>query len=212
MISSVLRQELESAAQAYLASQLGPRAPRALHFAGLFDERPLDGEGRTALFTFRMESQSSLCGDVPHYVAVGETEANYFPAYGLDADAGYSFHVGTRFMLVMGIQLVDAALEPPAARPALLATLAQHAPGAAVQIDEMAALLRCEDEYYAVYRIRVDGEPYMFVGAECPPGVYPAVQDRPPQAVLRLHLGQLIRREARSQREATGTAVDRVVP
>jgi hypothetical protein len=211
MISSELRQEFESAAQAYLAAQLGPRAPRALSFAGLFDERPLEGEGRTALFTFRTESPPS-CGDAQHYVVVGETEANYFPAYDLDADAAYSFHVGTRFMLVMGIQLVDAALEPPGARQALLAMFSQHAPGAAVEIDELAALLRCEDEYFAVYRIRVDGEPYIFVGAECPPGVYPAAQDRPPQAVLRLHLGQLIRLEARTQRAAPGAVVDRVIP
>ncbi|MBK8913860.1 MAG: hypothetical protein IPM64_04520 [Phycisphaerales bacterium] len=43
---------LRAAALAYLAAQLGPRAPADLDFIRLFDEAPLDSEPRIALFRF----------------------------------------------------------------------------------------------------------------------------------------------------------------
>ena len=44
-------------------------------------------------------------GPVDYYVVVGLTEPNYYPAGGLEADDAFVLHLGTRFMLVMGIGL-----------------------------------------------------------------------------------------------------------
>lgn len=195
---------IEREAIEYLRGELGERAPEYLALAGEFDEAPLEGEGRTWLFEFDLgggPTAAAACGagaavDPRHYVAIGETTANYFPAYGLSADDAYSFHVGTRFMLGMELQRVDASFEPPGARAALHALLRQFAPGAAVEGEELAALFRCDGDYYAVYRVTVGSQAVYVFGADCPPGFCRLTQ-HPPQAALRLHLGALIRREAR---------------
>jgi len=201
------RAKLDSAARAYLTDQLKGRAPHAIRLEGVFDEQPLEQEGLTAVFSFDLENRSGERGECSgigrHYVAIGATEPTYFPAYGLDAEAAYSFHVGTRFMLGMRIERMDPALEPPGARDAVRAIASQHAPGVRFEMVELAALFRCGDDYFAVYRVRVDGEPAYFMGADCPPGVY-HMADHPPQAALRLHLGQLIRAEARAERAGSG--------
>ncbi|MFQ5806671.1 MAG: hypothetical protein ACE5I3_09495, partial [Phycisphaerae bacterium] len=130
-----------------------------------------------------------------HYVAVGETEPNFFPAYGLSPDDAYSFHVGTRFALEMGLQMVDASLEPPGARPLLRAAVRSYAAGAKLEKEELAALFRCEEGLFAVYRLTLDGQDVYCMGADCPPGFY-RMTAQPPQVALRLHLGKLIRAEA----------------
>ncbi len=189
----------ERAALEYLSGQLGQRAPRTLRFEAVFDENPLEGEGRTELFSFDLPpaiAGSCSAQDLRHYVAVGETVPNYFPGYGLDAEDAYCFHLGTRFMLTMEMQRVDPELEPPGARGAARAFVAAHAPQARVSDPQLAGLFRCEDEYYAVYRLELDGQPVYFMGADCPPGFY-RMTSYPPQAALRLHLGKLILAEAR---------------
>jgi hypothetical protein len=50
----------------------------------------------------------------------------------------------------------------------------------------------------AIYRLRVGGLEVYGCGADCPPGFYP-LTPHPPQVVLRLHLGQVIRHEARAE-------------
>jgi hypothetical protein len=195
---------LEQTALEYLSQQLGERAPRAVRFEAAFDESPLEGEGRTELFSFDLPRSAQPAGagcqpeDLRHYVAVGQTVPNYFPGYGLDAEDAYSFHLGTRFMLTMEVQRVDSELEPPGARSAARAFVADHAPRARASDPQLAALFRCEDEYFAVYRLEVDGDPIYLLGADCPPGFYRMAQ-HPPQAALRLHLGKLVRAEARRE-------------
>ena len=113
------------AARRYLAAELGERAPTELALAAVFDERPLEGEGRTAVLTFELpsgplsRSAGAAAGDPLHYVAVGETQPAYYPGYGLSPDDAYSLHVGTRFALVVGLRILPPELEPPTARPAL---------------------------------------------------------------------------------------------
>lgn len=194
----------------YLHEQLGDRAPAALCFEGQFDESPLDGEGRTSLFSFTLDAPAAAsgCGDNSahgrHYVVVGHTESNYFPGYELGPDDAYSFHVGTRFMLELSLQRVDVSLEPPGARDELRRFVQQYAFGARVEREELAALFRCDEGYFAVYRLALDGQDVYCLGADCPPGFYRMTQ-HPPQAALRLHLGKQIRAEARRARAAGET-------
>lgn len=199
------RTALAAQAQAYLREQLGPRAPERLTFEREFEESPLEGESTTALFSFALEAGSGAAecanGDPRHYVAVGETTPNFFPAYGLSVDDAYSLHVGTRFMLVMRVQKIDTDQAPPTARPSLERILANVAPGANVRNVTLAALFRCDDDFFAVYRLEIAGRAVYALAADCPPGFYELTQ-HPPQLVLRLHLGQVIRAEARAARDA----------
>jgi len=193
------REQLESDARRYLSQQLGRRAPTQLRFETLFDERPLENEGATALFSFHLEV-GSTCGRQrqKHFVAVGQTEPNYFPAFQMDDDDAYSFHVGTRFMLTMRLGLVDAEMEPPGAREAMHRFVESYAAGLTLESEEVAALLRCDEACFAVYRLKLSGAAYYCLGADCPSGFYP-VEQLAPQTVLRLHLGRVIRREARQE-------------
>lgn len=198
-----LQDDPPSLALAYLARQLGPRAPASLTPLGEFDEAPLEGEGRTWLFAFDLEtggaSENSACARTSraHIVAVGQTEPNYFPAFGLSSDDAYSFHIGTRFMLEMQVQKVADEFEPPHGRALLQKVLATAAPQARCTELTLAGLFRCLDEYYAVYRLLIDGVPHFAMGCDCPPGFY-QFADFPPQTALRLHLGKLIRAEVKA--------------
>src|SRR5262249_38051518 len=154
--------ETEKAAIGYLTEQLGPRAPEYLTLEAEFDEAPLEGEGRTLLLSFNLgpgaQTQGGDCatGHEPkHYVAAGETMPNYFPAFDLSPDDAYSFHVGTRFMLEMQLQRVDGSLEPPGARERIHQLVREFAPTAEFEGEELAALFKCDADYFAVYRVRV---------------------------------------------------------
>lgn len=200
---------VEKAAVDYLLQHLGERGPRYLRLEQEFVESPLEGEGPTALFSFDLEpGDAAECAAVPrrHYVAAGATQPNFFPAYGMTPDDAYSLHVGTRFMLELGIQKIDDSFEPPGARAAMRKVVAQHAPGTPIADEQLAALFKCDDSYFAVYRVRIGDLERYFMGADCPHGFYD-MTEHPPQAALRLHLGKLIRREARqpdpTQREQT---------
>ncbi len=195
------RAALEAKAREVLSSTLG--AAPSLRFAALFDERPLAGEGITALYSFDLpvpaRGSAAAPATAPHYVAVGETEPGCFPAHGLTPDDAYSLHVGTRFLLGMNVQHVGAEQEPPGARPAAVELARRCAPGAEIGPAELACLVRCDEQLFAVYRLTIAAEPVYCLGADCPPGFY-RLADRPPQVVLRLHLGKLIRQEAEQER------------
>jgi hypothetical protein len=192
----------EAQAREYLAEQLGERAPRQVQLAAVYDEKPLAGEGRTALFSFRLEPANDVVAQqaavLDYYAAVGDTESNFYPAYGFSADDAYSLHIGTRFMLGMGVTLVEAAEEPPHARDAIVGIVHDHLPDAVVGEAKLATLMRCQDQLFAVYRLNVDDEPVYYMGADLPPGFY-RLTEHPPQVALRLHLGKVIRHEARSE-------------
>lgn len=195
----------EQAARKYLSEQLGERAPQSLALARVFEEQPLEGEGETALFSFELApgpgvmatAETAAAYEPEHYVAAGQTEPNFFPAYGFDAEQAYSFHVGTRFMLGMNLQLADAELEPPGAREQMRKFVAAYAKDQSIEQEELAVLFRSDDASIGVYKLRLSGESYYCMGIDCPPGFYP-VGTHPPQVPLRLHLGRLIRNEARA--------------
>jgi hypothetical protein len=186
------------AAGEYLSAQLGQRSPHELKLVETFREQPLEGEGPVALFTFDCPGDPDRAGDTRHYVVVGQTTPNYFPAYGLGPDDAYSFHVGTHFMLEMGVSIADAQLEPADAREHLRALLAACNPGVPVEHEELAGLFRCQERLFAVYRVTLGGQDVYCMGADCPPGFY-KLTGHPPQVALRLHLGKLIRAEARRE-------------
>ena len=102
-------------------------------------------------------------------------------------------------MLEMGLQLVDPSLEPPGARSLLRAALQTFGGGAEPEKEQLAALFRCEEGFFAVYRLTVAGQDVYCTGADCPPGFY-SLTEHPPQVALRLHLGKLIRAEASRDR------------
>ncbi len=194
------RQSRETTALAYLAEQLGHKAPSKLTLVSTFTEAPLDGEGAVSLFSFELtpELGAAACGSPPpdgmHYVVAGETAANYFPTYGLDADDAYSLHIGTRFLLEMRIGRIDPDQESPAFRDAMRGALRDTVAGVEIQHESLAGLFRGDEQTYAVYRLTLKGEEVYFMGGDCPPGFYRLTQ-WPPQIALRLHLGKLIRAE-----------------
>jgi hypothetical protein len=196
--------DLESVARDYLALQLGGRAPERLVPVATFSERPLAGEGPVTIFCFDLPAGTpgtpAFGGRDPrHYVVVGQTVPNYFPSYGLDADDAYSLHIGTRFMLEMQISRAEPTDEPPGARETLRKFVQGCNPRAAIGPDELMMLFRCEDRLFAVYRVAVVGRRLYCMGGDLPPGFYD-LADHPPQVALRLHLGKLIREEARGDR------------
>ena len=196
-----------AAAERYLAQQLGERRPGEMRLEAGFEGGAPETGGAAAVFSFELPPPPSAApcspADLRHYVVAGETEPNYYPAYGLDADDAYSVHVGTRFMLEVEVQRIADEQEPPQARESLLGLLAQYAPGIEPEAIELAALFTCDDEPWAIYRVEIAGRSLYAMGAACPPGFY-ELTAYPPQAALRLHLGKLIRHEAEAERAQEG--------
>ncbi len=194
----------EQLARRYLAAQLGPRAPQNVALLATFDERPLEDEGSVALFAFDLPPdpavRAALAGawNPRHYVVVGETEPTYFPAYDLGPDDAYSFHVGTRFILQVGVSVADPDQEPEGSRERMRSFVAACNPGVSIDHESLAGLFRCADRFFAAYRICLRGQDVYCMGADCPPGFY-QLTAHPPQVALTLHLGQLIRAEARQE-------------
>lgn len=183
----------------YLRAQLGERAPQSLELVGCYNEKPIDGEGAVSLYSFELElgAGDDRCERKPmrHYVVVGETTPNYFPAYTFDADDAYSFHIGTRFMLEMRVSRVDDTEEPPGAREAVRNMIRAYVHSDVVSTEQLAGLFRFDETVFAVYRVEIDEQPVYVMGADCPPGFY-TLTNYPPQTALRLHIGKLIRDEA----------------
>lgn len=97
--------EWRGCALAYLAEAFGEAAPARLENPVVFPRSPLEGEGATAAFEFTADRGGR--GPERYYVFVGRTEPNYYPAYDLSAEEAFELHLGTRFMLVMGVAQVD---------------------------------------------------------------------------------------------------------
>jgi len=99
----------------YLAGQLRDAAPKRLGPPAFFPRNPLESEGPCLVFSFIADRAGQ--GGEMHYVVVGQTEPNYYPAYGLDADEAFALHIGTRFMLVLQIAQVPLDLKPQVSSP-----------------------------------------------------------------------------------------------
>lgn len=187
----------EAQARNYLQEQLRDRAPGSIHLKQVFEEGPLEGEGRVALFEFELAPPpTGPCGapDTQHYVFAGETEPNFYPSYGLSPEEAYSLHIGTRFILTVGIEKLDCSQEPPHFRAHMQQFVRGCNPTAAVANEECVLLFRCEDQQFAVWRLDINNTPVYFVGGDLPPGFY-QMTEHPPQVALRLHIGGLIRAE-----------------
>ena len=208
---------LLEAAHAYLARELGPRAPSELREIARFDEAPLDGEGPVTLFAFTLPTDCRAAGaeDAPsaaaHYVVVGQTEPNYYPAYGLGPDDAYSLHIGTRFALGVGLAVAPPADEPAGAADTVRSWVEACNPGVPLERFRLASLFRSGEQVFAVYSVTLAGRNAYCFGADCPPG-FGDRDDVPPQVSLRLHLGRVIRSEARheSRRAAERAAAERL--
>ncbi|MGE3180617.1 MAG: hypothetical protein AB7N71_03240 [Phycisphaerae bacterium] len=202
--SEKTEQDWRQIAQEFLNEQLNERAPTNLEFAEAFDEKPLNGEGSVAVLFFELQppAHANPCHelDLRHFVVVGETKPNYLPAYGLKADDAYSLHIGTRFFLEVGIDRLDPSEEPDNLREKRSEFVRGCNPGAAVSNEECVLLFRCNDQLFAVYKMTIEQTPVYLVGGDLPPG-FITQPDFAPQVALRLHLGRLIRAEARRERD-----------
>jgi hypothetical protein len=188
----------------YLRSALGDRLPSELRPVQAFDEHPLDGEGPVGLFTFDLPVGDPVLRRLPtadpaHYLVAGQTDPNYFPTYGLSPDQGYSLHIGTRFMLVLGISLAETPGDLTPVRAALEDVALGCNPGRSTESLEPVAVYRADQQQFAAFRLRMGSQEFYAIGGDCPPGFY-ELTNLPTAVVLRLHLGQLIRAEARAER------------
>ena len=179
-------------ALAYLREQLREDAPTELAAGRVFERSPLEGEGATVVFEFR--ARRGATESDRYYVVVGQTEPNYYPAYGLDFDEAYSLHLGTRFMLVMGV----AQCPPPDGFDAISAArtvVDRISPAAPIEGLSIAACFDVQGERHVVIRASVANQDVYIMAGEAPAGFSHRV-DLPPPAAYRLHLGGVIRSEA----------------
>lgn len=181
-------------ALAYLREQFREDAPTELGPGRVFERSPLEGEGAVVVFEFR--TRRGAAESDQYYVVVGQTEPNYYPAYGLDADEAYSLHLGTRFMLVMGVaQCEPSGGEGYDAMPDARAVVDRVAPSAPIEGLSVAACFDVEGQRHVVLRGRVEGQEVYIMAGEAPVGFSQRV-DLPPPVAYRLHLGAVILNEA----------------
>lgn len=181
-----------AAAMAFLAERLGADAPAAIELIG---ERPggeLEGEGAVSIYRFRAAIGGEA--ETEYVVVAGETEPNYYPTWGLDADRVYSLHLGTRFMLVLEIGQLPLDQLPSDLPASIAEFVASAAPGEPYVDGGAAAAFVVDDELHAVWRARIGDDDVYVIGGGAPPGIY-RLASVPPHAVYRIHLGNVIRAE-----------------
>lgn len=184
-------------ALSYLSQELGNAAPGALQDPILFSSSPLQGEGSVVVFEFMSDRGGR--GEQRYFVIVGRTEPNYYFAYDLAAADAFHLHLGTRFMIVMGVSRVDdktlgSAVKAYDPRADARAIVDRAAPGATIEDLEVAVTFDVAGEYHAVLRGKVAGEPVYIMGRDAPTGFSRRV-DLPPHVAYRLHLGHVLRME-----------------
>ncbi len=181
-------------ALAYLREQMGGTAPTRHGEPTLFPTSPLEGEGSAVVFPFTADRAGH--GAEAYYVVVGRTESNYYPGYGLEAEEAYCLHLGTRFMLVMGVAQASegtgGAYDAYADARAIADRVAPDKPLEQVRV---LAMFDVDEQFHAVLRCRLAGEELYLMGRDAPPGFLRRV-DLPPQVVYRLHIGHVLRNEA----------------
>ncbi len=186
----------KSAALAYLAETLKAAAPADVSLEATFTGEPLEREGAMSVFSF----EASLGGGEPerYWVVAGQTEANYYPHWGLTSEQVYDLHLGTRFMLVVGVSAIPIEGLGNDAAESVTSFIRSANPGEPVGDVEPAAVFAVEDGTFAVFRARIRDEEVYVLGVDCPPAIYPEAE-LPPHVILRRHLGVLIREEARRE-------------
>jgi len=174
----------------FLQTQLRDRAPTVLDGPWVFDVSPLEGEGPTVLFQFRMALADRPAE--PHWVVVGRTEPNYYPGAGLDVESAYALHLGTRFMLTLGIGIARAerwaGLDPTAA---VRFHVDRVAPGVLVEDARLAVAFELEDQLHAIIACRIGGQAAYVFAADAPPGFSTQIH-LAPHLAYRIHLGRVL--------------------
>ena len=190
--------EWKDYALGYLSEQLRKAAPSVLAKPVVFPRSPLDGEGATVIFEFAADRADR--GEAPYFVVVGQTESNYYPRYDLHAEEAFELHLGTRFMLVMGVAQVDGAAQsnqetkPYDPEEDVRRIVSRVAPDKPVDAIETAATFDVDGQLHTVLRGTIAGEAVYIMGRDAPPGFSRRV-DLPPQVAYRLHIGHVLRLE-----------------
>jgi len=172
-----------------------------VHFKGepelgdgvVFPKSPLHDDGAVAIFPFKAAKDEGRLES--YYVVVGETEPNYYQAYDLDPEQAYSLHLGTRFMLVMGVAIVTwsgADGYDPAQNAREIA--ARVAPEGRIDDVQLTAMFAVDGELHAVMRVNLDGQAIYVMGRDAPWG-FSTRTDLPAQVAYRLHIGHVLRAE-----------------
>ena len=177
----------------YLRTELKDAVPGELQFVGTFDGSLLEGDGALHIFQF-----TAAVGGNPaesYFVVVGDTEPNYYPAYDLTGDDMYSVHLGTRFMLVVGVGQLPTNELPDTLEQDVVADLARIAPAEPITHFEIAAAFHVENQKHAVCKLNIASERVYIITGDLPLGICRRI-DLPPHVVYRLHLGSVIRSEA----------------
>lgn len=188
--------EHEAAAFAYLRAELGSDSPTSMTHQATFPGAPLEGEGDMSVFGF-----SASIGGEPeqdYRVVAGQTSPNYYPSWKLDTEEAFELHLGTRFMLVMEVATVPSTALPPNWMERITEFIHSVAPGEPIADVVPAVVFKVGDELHLVSRAKIADEEVYVLGLDCPPGVYRKI-DLPPHVIFRLHVGMLIRREARDE-------------
>lgn len=184
-------------ALAYLAEEFKEAAPTTLTKPVVFPLSPLESEGATVLFEF--EANRTGAGMERYFVVVGETEPNYYAAYDLNAEDAFALHLGTRFMLVMGVAQVDNEKSDAATYDPIRDAreiVDRVAPDKTVTDVEIAATFDVEGTFHAVLRCKIAGEPVYVMGRDAPQG-FSRRTDLLPHVVYRIHLGNVLLQEAK---------------
>lgn len=182
-------------ALSYLAGQLRDRAPKTLGQAIHFPWSPLEGEGTTVIFPFRAKHGDEAEAD--YYVVVGRTEPNYYPAYGLSPEDAFHLHLGTRFMLVLGVaQRFPRAEDDFDMHRDARMIVDRVAPGEPIEALSLEASFDVEGQLHAVLRCRIRDAAVYIMAAHAPMG-FSTHSHLPPQVAYRIHIGRALLHEAK---------------
>lgn len=181
-------------ALAYLRAQWPNDAPATLEAPAVFSRSPLEGEGAVVIYPFT-SARAAAGGDPRMHVVVGATEPNYYPSYGLSVDDAFSLHLGTRFMLVMGIGQHEAdGGDPYDAEDDARRIVSRVSSTAPVEDVRIAAQFNVEGEIHSVLKARVAEREVYILGRDAPMGFVERA-DLPAPVAYRLHLGRVLRAE-----------------
>lgn len=183
----------------YLRAQLGSDAPAELDEPVVFPWSPLEGEGAAVVFPFT--TSRGTTENARFFVVSGRTEPNYYPAHDLTPEEAFELHLGTRFMLVLGVSQVppqhataDASYDMERDAREIVNRISR-----AAKIDDLqlAATFQVSDVMHAVLRCTLNGRPVYVMGRDAPLGFSSKVH-LAPHVAYRLHIGHVLRREASS--------------
>jgi len=197
-VSAELLATWRDRALAYLREQLGSDAPHTLGDPTVFTWSPLEGEGAAAVFAFSATRGTNQ--PTAYYVVAGETESNYYAAEDLTPEEAWELHLGTRFMLVLGVAQmpISGAPEDPPYDMQGDAELIVRRVSDTASIDNvhLAAMFDVDGHKHAVLRARLSGKPVYIMARDAPHG-FSTKTHLSPHFAYRLHIGHVLRREAK---------------